>query len=136
MFRKYVIVSVAALFFVSTACTSKKAHQDDGADADVEASVDDESLETAEATENNLVCSAGQYLFRATEHGIMGKYIQSTLPANRRAHKMIRLGMNKPNINHTFFIELWCKASRLIKYSSAARLGCCNMADSSVTVAK
>ena len=51
MFRKYVIITLATIFVVGhTGCTSKKA-QDEG--ADVEASADDESLESAEATENN-----------------------------------------------------------------------------------
>jgi len=57
MFRKYVIITLATVFFVgSTGCTSKKA-SDDG--ADVEASADDESLESAEATENNEDLDSG-----------------------------------------------------------------------------
>ncbi len=57
MFRKYVIITLATVFFVgSTSCTSKKA-SDDG--ADVEASADDESLESAEATENNEDLDSG-----------------------------------------------------------------------------
>lgn len=56
MFRKYVIITLAAVFFLgSTGCTSKKASDDS---ADVEAS-DDESLEAAEATENNEDLDSG-----------------------------------------------------------------------------
>ena len=52
MFRKYVIITLAAVLCLSTAsCTSKKAEDDS---ADVQAGLDDdESLEAAEASENN-----------------------------------------------------------------------------------
>lgn len=52
MFRKYVIITLAAVLFLGTAsCTSKKAESDG---ADVEAGIDDdESLESAEATEKS-----------------------------------------------------------------------------------
>ncbi len=51
MFRKYVIITLAAVFFLGAAsCTSKKAADEN---ADVEASLQDESLEVAEASENN-----------------------------------------------------------------------------------
>ncbi len=57
MFRKYVIITLAALFFIGgTGCTSKKASDDS---ADVESGVDDESLESAEATENNEDLDSG-----------------------------------------------------------------------------
>ena len=51
MFRKYVIITLAAVFFLgTTSCTSNKA-TDDSATSD--ASVSDDGLETADATENN-----------------------------------------------------------------------------------
>lgn len=50
MFRKYVIITLAAVLFMSTAsCTSQKAEDD----ADIQAEVDSESAETADATEDN-----------------------------------------------------------------------------------
>lgn len=56
MFRKYVIITLAAVFFMgSTGCTSKKASDDS---ADIEAG-DSESLEAAEATENNEDLDSG-----------------------------------------------------------------------------
>jgi hypothetical protein len=51
MFRKYVIITLAAfMVFGTSACTSKKATDEN---ADVEEIASDEALETAEATENN-----------------------------------------------------------------------------------
>lgn len=62
MFRKYVIVSLAAclVFLTNNACTSKSA-SDDSADADVEelSESGDESAETAEATEDNSDLEGG-----------------------------------------------------------------------------
>lgn len=56
MFRKYVIVTLAAVFFMGTAaCTSKKAEDDS---ADVESASDD-GLELADATENNSDLNTG-----------------------------------------------------------------------------
>ena len=51
MFRKYVIISLAAMMVLGTnACTSKKASDDS---ADMEQNSGDDSIESADATENN-----------------------------------------------------------------------------------